>query len=102
MSEAKENTVTRGQIAVRLLYTLLFLVVFEIVKGIVFLTILFQYVCLLVTMKHSEPVRTFTNKVITYAYRISRYMTLNETPRPFPFAEFPGEMELPEEEVTFP
>jgi hypothetical protein len=102
MKEQKENPVSRGPIALRLLNTLLFMIIFCIVKAIIFLTVLFQYAYLLVALKHSEPVRTFANKLITYGYRLWRYITLNENRRPFPFTEFPGEMELPEEEVTFP
>lgn len=102
MAEQKEITVTRGQIALRLLYTLLFVLVFGILKSIVCLITLFQYVYLFITLQPNEPVRIFANKVISYAYRVLRYITLNENLRPFPFSEFPGEMELPEEEVTFP
>lgn len=101
MSDQPETTVTRGQIAMRLLYTILFLAVFEILKSIIWLTTLFQYVYLFISLQHSEPVRVFTNKLVSYAYRVSRYNTLNENRRPFPFTEFPAEMELPEEEVSF-
>lgn len=102
MTKPEETAVTRGQIALRLLYTLLFVAVFGILKAIICLTTLFQYAYLFITLQHSEPVRTFANKVVSYAYQVWRYITLNENRRPFPFTEFPGEMDLPEEEVTFP
>jgi hypothetical protein len=101
MNEQTQTAVTRGQIAMRLLYTLLFVAVFCILKIIVYLTTLFQFVYLLITLQHSEPVRAFANKVVTYAYRVWRYITLNENRRPFPFTDFPEAMELPEEEVSF-
>ncbi len=103
MNETPESAaVTRTQIVVRLVYTLLFLAIFCILKAIILLTTLFQFISLFVTLKHSEPVRTFANKVVTYAYRVWRYVTLNDNGRPFPFAEFPPELEPSEGEVRFP
>ncbi len=102
MNDEPKSTVSRGQIAVRLVFTLLFIALYSVLNIIVILTILVQYVFLFITLQHSEPVRIFANKVISYAYRIRRYITLNENRRPFPFTEFPEEMETPEAEITFP
>jgi D-alanyl-lipoteichoic acid acyltransferase DltB (MBOAT superfamily) len=101
MNDEKQETVTRKQVAIRLLYTLLYVAIFEVVKTIVLLITAFEYFFLLITLRHNEPARTFANRVVTYGYRLMRYMTLNENQRPFPFAEFPGEIELPDEEVGF-
>jgi hypothetical protein len=101
MNDESLGTVTRKKIAIRLLYTLLYAAIFMVVKTIVLLIALFEYFLLLVTLKHNEPARAFANKVATYAYRLMRYMTLNENQRPFPFSEFPAEIELPDEEVRF-
>ena len=101
MTDQPATPVTRGQIAVRLLITLLFLPINGIVNATIVLTTLFQYVYLLITLQHSEPVRAFANKVIGYGYRVWRYLSLNENRRPFPFTEFPGEMEAPDTEVSF-
>lgn len=91
----------RKKIGIRLLYTLLLMVVFEALKFVVQLTVIFQFMYLLVTEKYSEPLKGFSNKVATYAYKIIRYATLNDNERPFPFAEFPPEMEKPVEPVSF-
>jgi hypothetical protein len=92
---------SRKKIAIRLLYTLLYVAIFEVVKTIVLLITLFEYFFLLVTLQHNEAARAFANKVTTYGYRLMRYMTLNENRRPFPFSEFPAEIELPDEGVSF-
>jgi L-asparagine transporter-like permease len=94
-------TPSRKQVAIRLLYTLLYAAIFELVKTIVLLITLFEYFILLITLKHNEPARHFGNKVATYGYRVMRYLTLNENQRPFPFADFPAEIELPDEGVRF-
>jgi hypothetical protein len=91
----------RKKIVVRLLYTAFFFIVFEILKIIIQVSVLFQYVYLLISKTYSDPVRNFTNKVSIYAYRVLRYVTLNENGKPYPFHDFPEELELPEEEVFF-
>jgi D-alanyl-lipoteichoic acid acyltransferase DltB (MBOAT superfamily) len=101
MNDAAQETLSRKQVAIRLLYTLLFVAIFMVVKTIILLITIFEFFYLLVTLQHNEPARTFANKVATYGYRLMRYMTLNENQRPFPFAEFPAEIELPDEEVRF-
>ncbi|MBW1606544.1 MAG: DUF4389 domain-containing protein [Deltaproteobacteria bacterium] len=92
---------SRKKIAVRLLYTILFLIVFEIVKIIIQVSVIFQYVYLLISKTSNNPIRNFSNKVSVYAYRVLRYVTLNENEKPFPFNNFPKEIELPDKEVFF-
>jgi len=101
MHEESPTTVTRKQVAIRLLYTLLYAAIFEVVKTIIVLITLFEYFILLITLRHNEPARVFANKVAAYGYRVMRYLTLNENGRPFPVSDFPGEIELPDEEVRF-
>ncbi|MBW1991634.1 MAG: DUF4389 domain-containing protein [Deltaproteobacteria bacterium] len=75
--------------------------VLGLVQGAVFLITLFQYVYLFINQRPSEPARNFGNQAAAYGYRVIRYLTLNDNARPFPFREFPQELELPGEEVTF-
>ena len=91
----------RKKIVIRLLYTILFFIIFEILKTIIQVSVLFQYVYLLISKTYSEPVRNSTNKVSVYAYKALRYVTLNENNKPYPFQDFPQIMELPEAEVFF-
>jgi hypothetical protein len=95
------KTFPRKKIVVRLLYTVFFFIVFEILKIIIQVSVLFQYVYLLISKTYSNPVRNFTNKVSVYAYRVLRYVALNDNEKPYPFHDFPQEMELPEAEVLF-
>jgi len=91
---------TRSRIGIRCLYSLLFFFIHEIVKTLVAVTTVFQCVYLLITREPCEPVRRFANQLSTYAYRTLRYLTFNETDRPFPFREFPPELEPPAAEIT--
>jgi len=95
------KTFPRKKILVRLLYTVFFFIIFEILKTIIQVSVLFQYVYLLISKTYSEPVRNFTNKVSIYAYKVLRYVALNENEKPYPFSDFPQEIEKPEGEVFF-
>ena len=94
MNDQPQEAVSRGQIGIRLLFTILFLPIYGICNALVVLTTVFQFAMLFITLKHSEPVRTFAN-------RVWRYVSLNSSQRPFPFAEFPADLEPPEAEVRF-
>lgn len=95
------NAFSRKNIAVRLLYTLLFFIIFELLKIIIQVAVLFQYIYLFIRKEYNHPIRNFSNKVSAYAYRVLRYITLSENEKPFPFQDFPEEMEQPEPEVVF-
>ena len=101
MESIQSTILSRKKIGIRLPYTVFFLIVFEILKIIVQVTVLFQYVYLFITKTYSKPVRKFSNKVSFYAYRVMRYVTLNENTLLFPFADFPEETDAPVSAVRF-
>jgi hypothetical protein len=101
MNTIEDSKASRKQIGIRFLYTILYLIALEVVKAIVQITVVLQFLYLLITQKYSEPLRNFSNKLAAYAYRVMRYATLNENTRPFPFNDFPGEIEKPEDPVQF-
>jgi hypothetical protein len=101
MAELPRATMDRKRIAIRLLYTIFYLVVLEILKLILQVVVVFQYVYLLITRRPSEPVRHFGNKVSSYAYRVMRYVCVAENALPFPLSDFPEEVEPTEEPAVF-
>jgi hypothetical protein len=90
---------SRQQIGIRFLYSLLFIFIHQFVKMLVVVTTIFQFIYLLITLETCEPIRRLANKLSTFAYRTLRYLTLNENQKPFPFQEFPDELEPPVSEV---
>ena len=50
MTDDPQVTTSRKQVAIRLLYTLLYVAIFELVKTIVLLITLFEYFILLITL----------------------------------------------------
>lgn len=101
MEFIQNNEVSRKDVALRGVYTVFFLIVFEILKAVIYLTVIFQYIYLFVTKSYCDSVRDFANKLSTYTYKVVRYMTLSENKRPFPFVDLPEEMEPPEHNITF-
>ena len=51
MPDEPQVTTSRKQVAIRLLYTLLYVAIFELVKTIVLLITLFEYFILLITLR---------------------------------------------------
>ncbi len=107
-SEPRQHTekkqipdVSRKQIGIRLLYTILFLFILGIVIVMIKLVVFFQFIYCFGTRKPNESVRQFSNKLSSYGYRIFRYITLNENKRPFPFNDFPSELDPSEEQMIF-
>jgi hypothetical protein len=94
--ETEELEIERGETGVRALLTLLFFIVARLVGYVLFIIILFELLYVAVTKNPPpERVRGFANRAVSYAYRIGRYLTYNEPDRPFPFNEFPPELEPP-------
>jgi hypothetical protein len=60
--------VSRKQIGIRLLYTILFLVILGIMLVITKVVVVFQFIYFFSTRKPNESVRKFSNKISTYIY----------------------------------
>ena len=89
--------IDRKETAIRILLTLLFVVIVErIIDAVLAVVILFELVYALITRRPpGESVRRFANRTLSYLYRIMRFLTYNEPEPPFPFADFPSEVEPP-------
>ena len=89
-----DRIIERGETGVRCLLTLLFLLVAQVVEAVLAVVILFELVYALITRTPpSQGVRRFANQTLSYFYRVGRYLTYNDEDPPFPFDEFPAEVE---------
>ena len=90
----EEQEIERGKTGIRALLTLLFFVISRVVRAVLVLTVLFELLYTAITKSPPpERVRQFANRVVAYLYRIGRYVTYVEESPPFPFSEFPEEVE---------
>jgi hypothetical protein len=90
----EDDRITRVDTGMRTLLTLLMAVAWSLVETALAVVVVFS---LLFTAIVQEPpperVRHFANRLISYAFRIWRYMTYNEDQVPFPFSDLPDEIE---------
>jgi len=74
----------------RLLWMFLFyLLVFYAIAVIVALTALVQFVLVLVNGAPQGRLREFSSALNRYAHQVLRFITFNDSRKPFPFSEFP-------------
>lgn len=86
--------IERGDTFVRIALTLLFAIVNSVVNWVLGVAIAFELLWTLVAKLPPSPqIRGLGNRWVAFQYRIGRYMTYNESTVPFPFSEFPAEVE---------
>ncbi len=84
--------IERGETGIRILLSLLFWIVIQVVETVLAAVILFELAFALIAQREpSDRVRQFANRVLRYALQIGRYLTYNREKAPFPFDEFPAE-----------
>ena len=92
--EFEETEIERSETGVRVVKSLLFLVIYQVVETVLTALVVFSLIFALVTKSPPSPrVRRFANRVLAYGYRMGRYLTYNDERAPFPFDEFPEEIE---------
>jgi hypothetical protein len=88
-AKVKEFFVSRKNIAVRLLYTVLFLAILGIATNIAWVIAVFQYIFLLITKSYIKPLRKFSGNFAVYLKEVIDYIVVVSNRKPFPFNEFP-------------
>jgi len=94
--QTERTEIERTDTGLRTLYSLLFWLIAGVLEAVLGILIVFNLLYTLVTGQlPPERLREFGNRIIAYFYRIGRYLTYNESALPFPFSEFPPEIEAP-------
>ena len=90
----EEERIRRSDTGLRILLSLLFGLIGGVVEALLWLIVVFQLIVALVTQRRPKPqLREFANRILSYYYRIGRYLTYNESRVPFPFSDFPPALE---------
>ncbi len=93
-SEFEDGVIERPETTLRLVKSLLFILIYQVVETVLITLVAFSLIVAFVTKAPpSERVRRFANRVLAYGYRMGRYVTYNEERAPFPFDDFPEEIE---------
>jgi hypothetical protein len=90
----EREAIPRTETGLRILLTLLFWLIGSVLETLVLVLVVFELGVALATQRlPSERVRDFANRILTYYYRLGRYITYNESRVPFPFSDFPEVLE---------
>jgi hypothetical protein len=92
--EAEDTIIERSQTGIRILLSLLFVVIFRVTSVVLAVVVVFELLSALITRQPpSDRVRSFANRTLSYLYAVTRYLTYNQAEVPFPFSDFPREVE---------
>ena len=72
----------------RLLYMLIFIIIFNIGELLVGALVTFQVLVKLFTGETNERLREFGQQLSQYLYRILQFLTFNSEDKPFPFDDW--------------
>lgn len=73
----------------RLLYTALFAIIFNIAEAVVVVVFAIQFLSRLFTGRVNERLRALGQTLATYLYEIVLYITFQSDERPYPFGPWP-------------
>lgn len=90
----EEERIPRLETGLRILLSLLFVLVSSVLEMLLGVIVIFQLFVALVTRRPpSVQLRAFANRIVSYYYKLGRYLTYNESRVPFPFSDFPEVIE---------
>ncbi|MFQ5518361.1 MAG: DUF4389 domain-containing protein [Mariprofundus sp.] len=87
--DLKENVMDTS-IWLRLVFMLVFAVVFMATRVVLVVVIAVQFLWVLFTREKNDKLLDFGSRLATFIYQIYRYLTFNSEKRPFPFDDFPS------------
>jgi len=84
----KEN-LQDGGVWMRLLFMLVFSVIYSVAEVVLVMVVVFQFFCVLLSGKRNDQVLSLGEQLSTYIYQVLRYLTYNSDERPYPFSAWP-------------
>jgi len=80
----------------RLLYMLLFAVLYSVAEVVITVVVVFQFLSVLFTGKKQDKVLEFGAQLSSYAYQVFRFLTYNSEEHPYPMGDWPSGKPLSE------
>jgi len=102
MSDDLRENITDSNIWMRLVFMLLFAVIFGATRLILVLAVAVQFLWVLFSGNKNEQLLSFASQLATFLYQTYRYLTFNTEKRPFPFSEWPTDAPLLDDSVVEP
>jgi len=98
MSDDLKAHVTDMNVWMRLLFMLLFGVIYAVTRIVFVAIVILQFMWVLLTGEKNRPLLSFGSQLSTFVYQIYRYLTFNTEYRPFPFSVWPDDTALTADE----
>jgi hypothetical protein len=89
--EILQQNLKRGEIWLRLLFLILFAVIYGIAEIVLGAVVLLQFGFVLITAERNPRLLRFGAELSRFMYQIFLFVTFNTDQKPFPFAEWPKE-----------
>ena len=89
MSDFQDN-ISRPETWLRLIYMLLFALIFWVCKLVLLVLAVIQFLSLLLSGEKNEELDSFANSFSQYLGQVTAYLSLASDDRPFPFGEWPA------------
>jgi len=87
--DLKEN-VKNSSVWKRLLFMLLFGVLYSVAEVVLVAVVLFQFLTVLFTGNKNDKLLEFGGEISAYIFQLLRYLTYNSELRPYPFSDWPS------------
>lgn len=84
-----EDNIKSRSTWLRLLFMILFVVLWSISRIVVLAVVVLQFFWVLITGAANERLLAFGAGLATYSYQIIAYLTYNTETQPFPFSDWP-------------
>jgi len=95
-TEALKKHVMDAGIWKRLLFMILFTILYSAAEVVLAVVVVFQFLTVLITGAKNDKVLSFGAQLCTYAYQVFSYLTFNTEARPYPMGDWPSDKPLPE------
>lgn len=90
MDERHRRNLTQPDVWLRLLFVILFAVLYSLAELILAAVIIMQFIVVLATGRRNERLLRLGNSLSIYAYQVWMFFTFNSDVKPYPFAEWPS------------
>lgn len=100
MSDDLKENITDTNIWLRLLFMLLFAVIFGATRLVLVTVIAIQFLWVLFSGSKNLPLLSFGSQLSTFIYQIYRYLSFNTEKRPFPFDTWPSDTPLLDDAIV--
>jgi len=95
-SEEIKAHVSDANIWKRLLFMILFTILYSAAEIVLCVVVLYQFLAVLITGSKNDKVLSFGAQLSTYVYQIVRFLTFNTDDQPYPVADWPSDKALAE------